>query len=204
MDADFWDRRYATAEYVYGEAPNAFVAAHAALIPPGPTLCLAEGEGRNAVFLAGRGHAVTAMDQSSVGLHKARQLAARRHVSLHTEVADLTTYAIPPGHWSGIVAIYVHLPPALRRQVHAAVVAGLRPGGVYLLEAYHPDQLTRDTGGPKDLNLLMTLAELRAELAGLDLIHARELTRPVSEGRGHTGPAAVVQVVARKSDKPGL
>lgn len=200
MEASFWDQRYTAADYVYGEEPNAFVAAHAALIPPGPVLCLAEGEGRNAVFLAGRGHAVTAMDQSSVGLHKARQLAVRHGVTLTTEVADLSTYAILPGHWSGIVATFVHLPPGLRRSVHAAVIAGLRPGGVYLLEAYHPDQIARDTGGPKDVNLLMTLADLRAELAGLNLIHARELTRSVHEGRGHTGLASVVQVIARKND----
>jgi hypothetical protein len=204
MEAAFWDQRYAGESYFYGEAPNAFVAEHAALIPPGPVLCLAEGEGRNAVFLAGRGHAVTAMDQSSVGLHKARQLAAQRGVTLTTEVADLSTYPIRPGHWSGIVATFVHLPPDLRRAVHAAVVAGLRPGGVYLLEAYHPDQLQHGTGGPRDINLLMTLADLRHELGGLAIIHGRELERPVVEGHAHTGLAAVVQVVARQSDKPGL
>lgn len=200
MEAAFWDQRYAGEAYFYGEAPNAFVAEQAALVPPGPVLCLAEGEGRNAVFLAGRGHQVTAMDQSSVGLAKARQLAARRGVSLTTEVADLTTYTIQPGHWSGIVATFVHLPPPLRRQVHAAVLAGLRPGGVYLLEAYHPDQLQHGTGGPRDISLLMTLADLRHDLHGLDLIHARELTRSVVEGQAHTGLAAVVQVVARQSD----
>lgn len=200
MEAAFWDQRYAGEAYFYGEEPNAFVAAHAPLIPPGPVLCLAEGEGRNAVFLAERGHAVTAMDQSSVGLAKARQLAARRGVSLTTEVADLTTYTIQPGHWSGIVATFVHLPPPLRRQVHAAVVAGLQPGGVYLLEAYHPDQLQHGTGGPGNVDLLMTLADLRNELHGLELIHGRELTRSVLEGHAHTGLAAVVQIVARKSD----
>ena len=200
MEAAFWDQRYSTDGYFYGEAPNAFVAEQAALIPPGPVLCLAEGEGRNAVFLAERGHAVTAMDQSSVGLAKARQLAARRGVTLTTEVADLTTYAIRPGHWSGIVATFVHLPPDLRRAVHTAVVAGLRPGGVYLLEAYHPDQLHHGTGGPRDINLLMTLAALRQELGGLAIIHGRELERPVVEGRAHTGLAAVVQVVARQND----
>src|SRR5690606_25304175 len=143
-------------------------------------------------------------DQSAVGLHKARQLAARRRVSLHTEVADLTTYAIPPGHWSGIVATYVHLPPALRRQVHAAVVAGLRPGGVYLLEAYHPDHLTRDTGAPRDVDLLMALVALSGDRGGLELVHGREVARPVTGGGGRTGLAAVVQVGARKGDKRGL
>ncbi|MCX6956576.1 MAG: class I SAM-dependent methyltransferase [Verrucomicrobia bacterium] len=193
-----WDQRFAGDAYFYGREPNGFVASVAAQIPAGPVLCLAEGEGRNAVHLARLGHAVTALDQSPVGLAKANRLAAERGVALTTLATDLAQYAIAPAAWSGIVATFAHFPPPLRRAVHAQVVAGLRPGGVFVLEAYTPAQLSFGTGGPKDLELLMTLDALRAELAGLELLHACECERDVVEGIGHTGRAAVVQILARR------
>lgn len=193
-----WDERYGTTEYVYGTEPNDFIATMAERIPPGPVLCLAEGEGRNAVFLAGRGYAVTAIDASAVGLAKAEALAAAKNVAVTTRTVDLADYTIEPGHWAGIVATWAHLPPLLRRQVHRQVVAGLRPGGAYLLEAYTPAQLAFGTGGPKETALLMTLAALREELAGLDFEIGRECERDVHEGRLHRGRSAVVQVCARR------
>lgn len=196
--ADFWDARYGTADFVFGTEPNDFLRHIAGEIPSGPVLCLAEGEGRNAVFLAGRGHAVTAVDLSAAGLAKAQALAAARGVTLTTAVADLSTYAIAPGAWSGIVAIFMHLPPALRRDLLARVAAGLKPGGVFVMEAYAPAQLAFGTGGPKDPALLPTLAQLRAELPQLEFAAGLELERDVIEGSGHTGRAAVVQVVARR------
>jgi len=199
MDPSSWNQRYAGPEYFYGEKPNDFLAAQAHRIPPGPVLCLAEGEGRNAVFLAGRGHTVEAVDQSATGMAKAQRLADQCGVKLKTHVGDLANFVIKPAHWSGIIAIFTHLPPTLRRQVHTAVVAGLRPGGVYLLEAYTPAQLAHGTGGPKDPTLLMQLAELKVELAGLQLEIGREIVRDVIEGQGHTGRAAVVQILARKT-----
>ena len=122
------------------------------LYPPGPVLCLAEGEGRNAVYLATQGRDVTAVDQSEVGLAKAARLAAARGVSVKPVHADLRDYVIEPGVWSGIVAIFAHLPPQLRRKVHAVVVSGLRPGGVMILEAYTPAQLSTAPEGQKRPN----------------------------------------------------
>lgn len=115
MDAAFWNNRYATPHFVYGETPNAFVAEMASQIPAGPVLCLAEGEGRNAVHLATLGHRVTAVDQSEAGLAKARRLAAARGVEIETVQADLGSFAIAPGAWSGIVATFAHLPPAISK-----------------------------------------------------------------------------------------
>lgn len=198
MDVDFWNTRYAGDAMVYGSEPNDFVAAVAARIPPGPVLCLAEGEGRNAVWLAARGHAVTAVDQAEVALAKARRLAAKRGVGIATVAADLAAYAIAPGAWAGIVATWLHLPPALRRTVFARAAEGLQPGGCFILEAYTPAQLAFDTGGPRSVDLLPTAAQLRAELAGLEFEILRELERDVVEGTAHTGRAAVVQVLARR------
>ena len=200
FDASFWNSRYgATGErYVYGTAPNEFLAAVAGRIPPGPVLCLAEGEGRNAVHLARLGHAVTAVDQSAVGLAKARALARRQRVELNIVVADLADFAIGNNAWAGIVAIFMHLPPALRAVVLARAVAGLRSGGLLVLECYSPAQLAFNTGGPRDPALLPTLAGLRAELTGLEFLHGQELERDILEGDGHTGRGAVVQVIGRR------
>lgn len=198
MDAAFWNNRYAVAGHVYGEAPNAFVAEVASQISAGPVLCLAEGEGRNAVHLATLGHRVTAVDQSEIGLAKARRLGGTRGVEIETVLADLANYAIAAGAWAGIVATFAHLPPALRRRVHRDVVAGLQPGGVFILEAYTPAQLALGTGGPKSPELLMTLADLREELSGLQFLIARELERDVIEGTGHAGRGAVVQILAKR------
>jgi hypothetical protein len=195
-----WDERYAGADYFYGTEPNDFLRQHAAAMPAaGKVLCLAEGEGRNAVFLAGLGMDVVALDQSAEGLRKTRKLAAARGVTVSTLQADLGHYSIEPASWDAIVAIWCHLPSTLRARVHAQAVAGLKPGGCLLLEAYRPEQLRFGTGGPKDADLMPTLAQLRQELAGLQFEHLAELQRNVHEGQGHSGPSAVVQVIAHRS-----
>lgn len=194
---EFWDRRYSAPAYAYGTEPNGFLVEVAVRIPAGPVLCLAEGEGRNAVWLAARGHAVTAVDSSATGLAKAASLARSRAVHIETIVADLSSFAIAPGAWSGIVAIFAHLPPHLRRAVHRAAARGLACGGVFVLEAFTPGQLALGTGGPKQRELLYTLDELRVDLGSLDFKVGREVERDVVEGRYHTGRAAVVQVLAQ-------
>lgn len=193
-----WDERYASEDFVYGTEPNDFLRSEVAHAPPGRALCLAEGEGRNAVFLAELGFEVLAVDSSAVGLQKARRLAADRGVHIDTLIADLQDYAIEPSGWDLIVSIFCHLPGSVRRHLHRGVVAGLRPGGVLILESYTPAQLELGTGGPPTTELMVNLSELTEELAGLTFEHAVELERDVVEGRLHTGRGAVVQVRARK------
>lgn len=198
-----WNERFAADGYAYGEEPNEFLAESMHVIPRGRVLCLAEGQGRNAVYLARQGYEVTAVDWSEAGLAKANQLAIKHGVNLTTELADLNAYKITPASWSGIIAIFAHLEPSLRQRIHGACVNGLVPGGVMILEAYSPEQLSYGTGGPKDPEMLMTRAGLIQEFAGLNILHAAELVRHVSEGRHHTGDAAVVQFIGQKS-KPDL
>jgi len=194
-----WDERYAPVDFFYGTEPNDFLREHAGRITPGgAVLSLGEGEGRNAAFLAAGGHRVLALDQSAVGLDKARRLAAARGLAIDTLAADLAEYRIEPGAWDAIVSIWCHLPSGLRRHVYAEVAAGLRPGGVFLLESYTPEQIRLGTGGPKNPDLMPTLAQLRMELPGLVFDVAEERERDVSEGGGHRGRSAVVQVVARR------
>lgn len=192
-----WDEKYGAPGHYYGTEPNDFLRERCAAIPAGGrVLCLAEGEGRNAVFLAQQGFRVVAVDQSPVGLAKAERLAAERGVRIDTVVADLADYRIDSDQWDGIVSIWCHLPQPLRSAVHGQVVGALRIDGAFLLEAYTPAQLRYGTGGPKSVDLLPTLDELRAELAGLDLVHAVEREREVHEGQGHFGLSAVVDIVA--------
>ncbi len=196
-NATSWDQRYGADTYYYGVEPNDFLREQSpGLHRGGEVLCLGEGEGRNAVFLAKQGLSIVAVDQSAVGMQKSQQLAASRGVRITTVVADLATFRIEPASWDAIVSIWCHLPRPLRREVHRQVVAGLKPGGVFLLEAYTPAQLLHRTGGPPTADLLPTLAELREELDGLDLRHATERERIVQEGAGHCGLSAVVQVLA--------
>jgi SAM-dependent methyltransferase len=210
-----WDARYAEPGWAFGTEPNDFLREHEPHLRsardrrgrsedgtprPGRVLCLAEGEGRNAVWLAERGYDVTGVDRSAAGLAKARTLARERGVAITTVHADLETFAIEPGAWQGIVSIFAHVPRAVRQHVHAAVISGLSPGGVFLLEAYRPQQLGRGTGGPADDERMLDLERLREELGSLEWLVARELDRDVIEGRCHTGSASVVQLVARRRD----
>ncbi|WP_243293850.1 class I SAM-dependent methyltransferase [Geothrix mesophila] len=198
MGREFWDTRYSEAELIYGAEPNDFLKEMAPRIPPGPVLGLGEGQGRNAVYLATLGHAVTAVDQSPVGLARARELATSRGVTLSTVVADLAEFDMGSAPWSGIISIFCHLPSVLRRDLYPRCAAALAPGGVFILEGYTPRQLEYGTGGPKEPDLLGTLDELRSLLPGLELEVGRELLRDIREGAHHQGLGAVVQVVARK------
>lgn len=193
-----WDERFSEPGYAYGTEPNGFLASVADRIPRGRVLCLAEGEGRNAVFLAGLGYEVTAVDTSTVGLTKAEALALDRGVSIETVNADLTDYPIEDGAWQGIVSIYCHLPPVVRAALHERCLRGLSPGGVFVLEGFTPRQLELGTGGPKSRELLMELEVIRQELPGLRFEVAREIEREVVEGEFHKGTAAVVQILAVK------
>jgi len=193
-----WNERYRTNEYMYGKEPNDFLRQTAENLQPGRILCLAEGEGRNAVFLAEKGHTVTAVDLSDVGLKKALVLAEERGVKIDTEVADLAGYEISAESWDAIVSIFCHLPPHVRKALHRKVVNGLKPGGIFILEGYTPRQLGLGTGGPPNRELMMTLDELKEELSGLDFEHALETRRGIVEGSLHTGVGEVVQLIGRK------
>jgi SAM-dependent methyltransferase len=195
-----WDERFSEPGWAYGTEPNDFLVSVADRIPLGRVLCIAEGEGRNAVYLAGLGHRVTAVDASPVGLAKARALAEERGVEITTVEADLADFTIEPGSWNGIVSVFCHMPPPLMADVHSRCVLGLAAHGVLVLEGFAPRQLELGTGGPKSRELLYGADDLRRRFDGLDVEILRELDRELDEGRYHTGTAAVVQVLGRKPE----
>ena len=193
-----WDERYSAEEYAYGTKPNEFLEENFHHIPKGKVLSLAEGEGRNAIFLAKQGYSVTAVDLSIVGLNKARKLAEENGVVVEFIHADLADYDLGEDKWDGIVSIFCPLPSSLRKQLYKKVEAGLKRNGVFLLEAYTPDQLKRGTGGGISADVMQSKESLSQELAGLKFRHLMELERDVIEGVYHTGIGAVVQAIASR------
>ncbi|HEX9625935.1 MAG TPA: class I SAM-dependent methyltransferase [Acidiferrobacterales bacterium] len=199
MQSDFWDQRYAGEDYAYGTEPNAFLVSQAGRLAPGlRVLAVGEGEGRNAVWLAGRGLEVLAVDGSVVGLAKARALAAERGVSIATEHADLTAWRWPRAGFDAVIAIFVHFPPAERARMHAAMFAALKPGGLLILEAFTPEQLQYRTGGPPVRGMLYDAAMLRGDFPGAEIVLLEETLADVREGAYHHGRAAVVRAVLRR------
>ena len=190
-----WNERYSEQGFAYGTKPNDFLQANIESLTKGKTLCLAEGEGRNAVFLAMHGFDVTAVDLSSVGLEKAQRLADENGVAIKTIVADLSDFEIEENFWDTIVSIWAHVPAIVRRSLHTKVVAGLKPKGTFLLEAYTPKQVEFGTGGPK-IDMTMSLEVLRQELSPLRFEISQEIEREVQEGKYHNGHSAVVQILA--------
>lgn len=196
---NFWDQNFAAAGYKYGTQPNAFLVWQAQRIAPGSEVLVpGDGEGRNGVWLAQQGHRVTAMDGSAVGLQKAQALAAERGVTLTAVHGDLADWSPDPASFDAVVLTFVHLPRALRADAHRRLAAGLRPGGVLLLEAFHPQQLQHGSGGPKDAAMLYTAELLRADFDdALETLMAWEGEITLEEGSGHQGRAHVTRFVGR-------
>jgi len=193
-----WNDRYATSEYMFGTEPNDFLVEISSQLEPGTTLCLADGEGRNGVYLASLGHQVTSVDLSANALSKADKLAKKNGVSLALIETDLMQYDLGERQWDNIISIFFHLPTQLRVPMHQKISRALKPGGILTLEAYTPKQLEYKTGGPPLADNLMTSSTLTEDFPELDFIHLVEKEREVNEGTLHHGHAAVVQLLARK------
>jgi len=202
-DAAAWDARYGGGGFTFGEAPNRHLEAQAWRLRPGilpgmRALAIGDGEGRNGVWLAERGLAVTAVDWSAAGLAKASALAAARGVALRTEAADLTRWDWPAEGFDLLAWIFVHLPPADRAVVAAGAVRALAPGGLLVLEAFRAGQEGRRSGGPADPSLLWSAALVREHFAGMEVLECLEGTVVLDEGPRHQGPGEVVRAVLRK------
>lgn len=199
MKADAWNDRYASDDYIYGVEPNDFLKEMSGKIPAkSKVLCLAEGEGRNAVYLAKLGHDVLAVDQSQVGLDKALQLAKKNNVRVNVQCVDLEDFVFEENTYGAIVSVWCHVPPTLRKKIHEEVHKSLVSGGVFILEAYNPKQINYKTGGPPTTELMMVAEDVKKELLGINVVLAKELEREVQEGAGHSGLSAVTQVLATK------
>ena len=199
MSREFWDSRYGEPGYAYGTEPNAFLRDQSGRLAPGSrVLVVGDGEGRNGVWLATRGHEVLSVDASAVGLAKARRLAAERGVVLQTEEAELSTWRWPVAAFDAVVSIYLHFRPDIRARMHAAMLAALKPGGLLILEAFTPDQLKYSSGGPRDREMLYTSDLLRQDMSAGEILQLEERVTELDEGKYHRGPAAIVRLVVRR------
>ena len=195
----FWDAKYAGDAFFYGRTANAWLASRGHHLRPGmQALSVADGEGRNGVWLAGQGLEVTAVDASGNAVAKAKALAAARGVSGTHVQADLRTWVWPVAAFDMAVAIFAHFTPEHRSAIHRAMLDALVPGGLVLIEAYSPYQHLHRTGGPPDLDMLYTAWRLEQDFAGAEIIELAEVTTELQEGRGHSGRSAVVRLVARR------
>lgn len=196
---EFWEERYAAEAYAYGKAPNTFLRAELEHLEPGHALFPAEGEGRNAVFAAQLGWSVEAFDYSSQARQKALRLAKAHQVNLQYQVASIESFPFERKEYDLIALFFVHLPPALRQQLHAACINALRPGGKLLLEAFHKEQLPLNSGGPKQEAMLFSLEELEADFAPLSFDQISRQNVILEEGPYHSGPAETVRIRATKN-----
>ncbi|MGI9117746.1 MAG: methyltransferase domain-containing protein [Gaiellales bacterium] len=195
-----WEERFAGDEYLFGTAPNAFLAREARHIPAGGrVLCIADGEGRNSTYLASLGHDVHAVEAAANALAKARALAAERGLTVAFEQVDLEEWDWPVAAYDAVVAIFIQFTdPVGRARMFAQMAAALRPGGVLLLEGYGPRQLAYGTGGPKSLDHLYTTEELRTAFPGFETILLDEYDAELDEGPRHQGRSALVDLLATK------
>lgn len=196
-----WDERYAGEAYHFGTEPSAFlVAQHDKLKPGMRCLAVADGEGRNGVWLAEQGLQVLSVDSSGVAVAKARALAVRRGVEMQVEQADLMQWDWPEGDFDVVVAIFIQFAtPALRIRMFERLKHCLKPGGLLLLQGYTPRQLEYRTGGPSQVENLYTAALLREAFADMEILHLREHDSEIFEGAGHCGRSALIDLVARKN-----
>ena len=195
----FWDQKYQGEGYFYGTEPNVWLTRQAHLLRPGMrALAVADGEGRNGVWLAGRGLDVTSVDASGRALAKARALAAARGVALTTIQADLRGWTWPEAAFDAVIALFAHFRPDDRRHLHRGMLGALMPGGVLLLEAFNPYQHLDRTGGPPDLAMLYSAHRLREDFAEAEIVSLRELVGELAEGEGHLGRSALVRLIARR------
>lgn len=199
-ETSLWDQRYAGEDYLFGQAPNRFLAAQAPTLRSGQSaLALADGEGRNGVWLAEQGLDVLSVDSSAVAQEKARRLALSRRAHIELELVDLSTWNFPANRFDVIAAIFIQFAaPPLRAVIFEGIKRSLRPNGLLLLEGYRPKQLDYRTGGPSMVENLYTEAMLREAFSELEILELKQYDAVIEEGAAHKGMSALIDLVARK------
>lgn len=195
-----WDARFSVDDYIFGTAPNAWLARHAELLRPGMrVLAVADGEGRNSVWLAARGLTVDAFDISPVGVAKARKLAAEAGVQVNYSVSSVEEFGWKVGHYDAVVAIFIQFAdPDTRAALFRRMKSALKPDGLLMLQGYTPKQLDYKTGGPPNADHLYTETLLKEAFSDLDIVELIAYEEVLREGTQHSGQSALVGMVARK------
>ncbi len=195
---EFWNDRYRNTEYIYGTEPNEFFGKQLDQLKIGSILLPAEGEGRNAVYAAGQGWKVTAFDMSNSGRDKALKLALDNKVDLTFEVADVMSFQ-PDRQFDVLALIYAHFPKNIRKQAHRRLLGFLKPDGKVIFEAFAKEQLGNSSGGPKNLDMLFSIEEIKEEFSELKFELLEQRTIQLDEGEHHRGKAEVIRFVGTKA-----
>lgn len=195
-----WEQRFSIGEYLFGERPNAYLASKALLLPTGGrALSLADGEGRNSVWLAEQGLQVDAFDFSPTAVKKAERLALARAVRVHFQVSEVFNWQWEPAVYDLVAAIFIQFAtPAEREKLFPLIIQTLKPGGLLVLQGYRVEQLRYGTGGPPEADHLYTEAMIRENLQDMDILELVAYDETVREGSGHSGMSALMGVVAKK------
>lgn len=196
-----WNARFAREDFLFGEEPNAFLRKQAHWLKPGASvLCVADGEGRNSVWLAEQGFQVTAFDFASNALTKARRLAQRRNVTVDHQLGDTYTWPWHAKQYDALVAVFIQfLPPQSRDGVFAGMMSAVAPGGVFLLEGYRPEQVDHGTGGPPNREHMYTREWLGNIFTGWEILVLEDYDAALQEGEAHKGMSALIDLVAKKA-----
>ena len=200
---EFWEERYAAAEYAYGEEPNEFLKEQLALIPKGRVLFPADGEGRNSVYAAAQGWDSVAFDMSVEGKRKAEQLARKLDVEVDYRVGLIQELEFSPGSFDVVALIYAHFPPEFRKAWHRKLASYLRSGGVLIIEGFSKEHLelsrkNSKVGGPQNIDMLFSIEELQDDFEEFELIECCGTMVDLNEGLYHVGTSSVIRLVARK------
>jgi cyclopropane fatty-acyl-phospholipid synthase-like methyltransferase len=195
-----WETRFRAPGYAFGKEPNGFLKSQAPRLPrSGSALSVADGEGRNGIWLAEQGLDVTTIDFSPTGVEKARALAAERGVKLRTELADVMAWQWPSEAYDVIAGIFIQfVTPAERERLFANIKRALKSGGLLILQGYRPEQLKYRTGGPQNVEQLYTRALLQSAFGDMTALEIREHDSAISEGSSHVGMSALIELVAKK------
>jgi 2-polyprenyl-3-methyl-5-hydroxy-6-metoxy-1,4-benzoquinol methylase len=198
--ASMWNQRYDRKDYLFGTEPAQFLVEQRAHIKPGQSaLVIADGEGRNSVWLAQQGLQVTAMDAAENGLNKARALAEQRDVTLTLQQADLREWDWQEAAFDVVVAVFIQFAdPDFRRTIFEGMKRTVKPGGMILLHGFTPEQMENTSGGPRVVENLYTPEMLAAAFEGFETLRLEAYEAELSEGPGHDGPAALIDLVARR------
>ncbi len=193
-----WEQRYSAEEYIYGVLPNEWFEEKLKIMKPGRILLPGEGEGRNAVWAAEQGWEVTAFDQSYEARSKALKLAQENNVEIDYLIKDIRCYRDESEKFDVIAMIYLHMPSEYRANVHKEIISLLKPGGCFILEAFSKAQISKKSGGPKDLDMLYSAEELKSDFSDLKIMEFYEVKVHLEEGEFHKGHAEVIRIFARK------
>jgi hypothetical protein len=196
---EFWDTRYSEPGFVYGKEPNKYFKYALSKMTAGKLLLPAEGEGRNAVFAAGNGWTVTAVDFSAQGRDKALKFAEERKITIEYVLSPLEKYVFPENEFDSVALIYAHFPPPLRTQIHNSVAKSLKPGWMLILEAFSKEQINNNTGGPRESSLLYTIKDILSDFSDLTVIESDEIEMELEEGQYHRGKSNIIRLLAKKA-----